>query len=167
MSYLFNIDPQWNIEEYKNLNYKLDKHKEEQDNKRYIEAGHLPESLSLYNYFEPNTMPSSIEYIKSHFTQIKKISIAINLFKPGQYMPIHYDRFDAYKKINNIAKNVSICRYMVMLEDNQPGQMLQIGCTIYNKWSSGDVYGWCNKDLHSFYNLSLHNRYAVQITGTQ
>jgi hypothetical protein len=164
MSHLFNIEPLWNIEEYKSLNYKLDKHKVEEDNKKYIEAGHLPESLSLYNYFEPNLMPDSIEYIKQHFLKIKHTSVAINLFKPGQYMPIHYDRFEAYKKHYGL-KDCSICRYMVMLEDSRPGQMLQLGSTIYNIWSAGAVFGWCNRDLHSFYNLSLQNRYAVQITG--
>jgi hypothetical protein len=164
MTQLFNIEPLWNIEDYKNLNYKLDHHKGIKDNEKYIEVGHLPESLSLYNYFEPNPMPDSIEYIQKQFLEIKNISVAINLFKPGQYMPIHYDRFEAYKKHNKL-KNCSICRYMVMLEDSQSGQMLQIGSTIHNTWTAGAVYGWCNQDLHSFYNLSLYNRYAVQVTG--
>lgn len=165
MSLLFNIEPLWNIDEYKILNYKLDVHKDEHDNQIYIEAGHLAQSLSLYNYFEPNPMPDSIEYIKSFFNKLSNISVAINLFKPGQYMPIHYDRFESYKHYHNL-KNASICRYMVMLEDNQPGQMLQIGNSVYNIWQAGAVFGWCNYDLHTFYNLSLRDRYAVQITGT-
>lgn len=164
MSYLFSVEPTWDIEDYQKLDYKLDKHKGDEDNQRYIEAGHSPDSLTLYNYFEPNPMPASIEYIKNHFTKIKNISVAINLFKPGQYLPIHYDRFDTYKSINDLV-DASICRYMVMLEDHQPGQMLQIGSSIYTNWRAGAVYGWCNYDLHTFYNLSVHNRYAVQITG--
>jgi hypothetical protein len=165
MSYLFEIEPKWNIDDYKRLDYKLDKHKGDEDNHRYIEAGHLPQSLSLYNYFEPNPMPESIEYIKNKFDKLHNISVAVNLFKPGQYMPIHYDRFDTYKKINNLPSNSSICRYMIMLEDSQPGQMLQVEEFVYNKWKAGYVYGWCNHALHTFYNLSTHNRYAVQITG--
>jgi len=165
MSFLFNIEPLWNIDNYKILDYKLDFHKDQTDNLRYIEAGHLARSLSLYNYFEPNPMPTSMEYIKSHFEKLHNISVAINLFKPGQYMPVHYDRFDAYKKIHKL-NNVSICRYMVMLEDHASGQMLQIGNTVYHSWKAGAVFGWCNYDLHSFYNLSLVNRYAVQITGS-
>lgn len=165
MSLLFNIEPKWDILEYKSLNYKYDTHKGTEDNQLYIEAGHLPESLSLYNYFEPNPMPSSIEYIKSNFQRLENISVAINLFKPGQYMPIHYDRFDTYKRINNIEQDASICRYMVMLEDHQQGQMLQIGSTVYTGWRAGAVYGWCNYALHTFYNLSVYDRYAVQITG--
>ena len=64
ISYHFSIEPNWDIEEYKALDYKLDKHKDEDDNQRYISAGHLEESLQLYNYFEPNPMPDSIEYMK-------------------------------------------------------------------------------------------------------
>lgn len=165
MNGLFSIEPLWNIQDYKTLKYKLDKHKGNEDNCRYIEAGHLPESLTLYNYFEPNPMPQSIEYIKSHFKELKNVSVAINLFKPGQYIPIHYDRFDTYKRVNNLGNNCSICRYMVMLEDSVPGQMLQIGDTVYNNWKAGKVYNWCNYALHTFYNLSTENRYAVQITG--
>jgi len=165
MSLLWYIEPLWNIDEFKNLDYKLDKHKEEQDNLLYIEAGHLAQSLCLYNYFEPNPMPASIDYIKSKFDKLNNISIAINLFKPGQYMPIHYDRFDTYKKIHNLS-NVSICRYMIMLEDHVSGQMLQIGNTVYNNWKAGAVFGWCNYDLHTFYNLSIKDRYAVQLTGS-
>lgn len=165
MSRLFEIEPLWNIDDFKRLDYKLDTHKGDEDNQRYIEAGHLPQSLHLYNYFEPNTMPECVDYIKSHFANLEQISIAVNLFKPGQYMPIHYDRFDTYKKINRIPDSASICRYMVMLEDSVPGQMLLIGDIVNYKWRAGDVYGWCNNELHTFYNLSTVDRYAVQITG--
>lgn len=163
--FLFSIEPKWDIEEYKALDFKLDQHKVDEDNQRYIDAGHLQESLQLYNYFEPHPMPESIEYIKSHF-KIKKQSVAINLFTPGQYLPIHYDRFTAYKRLHNVADGAGICRYMIMLEDSVPGQMLQIGDLIYNRWEAGRVFHWCNYDRHTFYNLSTENRYAVQLTGT-
>ena len=163
--FLFSIEPKWDIKEYKALDFKLDQHKVDEDNQRYIDAGHLQESLQLYNYFEPKPMPESIEYIKSHF-KIKKQSVAINLFTPGQYLPIHYDRFTAYKCLHDVADGASICRFMIMLEDSVPGQMLQIGDLIYNRWEAGRVFHWCNYDRHTFYNLSTENRYAVQLTGT-
>ena len=165
MSCLFNIDPTWNIDDYKNLTYTLDKHKDQELNDQYIKAGHQEVSLSLYNYFEPNPMPKSIEYIKSYFTKYNKISVAINLFKPGQYMPFHYDLFQKFKKYHNVEEGSNICRYMVMLEDSYQGQMLQVGDRIYNQWQAGDVYGWCGYSMHTFYNLGINDRYAVQITG--
>lgn len=165
MSRRFSIDPKWNIDAYKSLNFKLDKHKKNEDNQRYIDAGHPKDALTLYNYFEPDPMPESIEYIKTFFTDLKHISVAVNLMKPGQYMPIHFDLYGAYKKFHNLQDGCGIARYLIMLEDNAQGQMLQIGDLIYNKWQAGDVYGWANADIHTFYNLSCVDRYAVQVTG--
>lgn len=166
MSLHFNIPPNWSIDEYKALDFKLDKHKNEEDNQRYIKAGHSKNALTLYNCFEPNPMPSSIEYIKTFFPQLLHVSVAVNLMRPGQYIPIHYDRYDAYKKYHGLTKDCRIARYLVMLEDSQPGQMLHVNNVIYNIWTAGGVFGWYNNDIHTFYNLSTKDRYAVQITGT-
>lgn len=163
MNRLFRIPIAWNIEDFKKLNYKLDTHKVEEDNKKYIQAGHPKDALTLYNYFEPNTMPEGVDYIKSFFKKYKGLSVAVNLFTPGQYMPIHYDRFDTYKKIYNTDNQIH--RFMIMLEDSCPGQMLLIKETVYNKWKAGQVFTWQDDDIHNFYNLSLQNRYAVQLTA--
>ena len=98
------------MDRYKALDYKLDIHKVQEDNQRYIDAGHLKDALTLYNYFEPNPMPHSIEYIKSYFPDLENISVAVNLFKPGQYIPIHSDRYGAYKKHNGITEDKIISR---------------------------------------------------------
>ena len=165
MSLLFNIPPVWNMDRYKALDYKLDTHKVQEDNQRYIDAGHPKDALTLYNYFEPNPMPHSIEYIKSYFPDLENISVAINLFKPGQYMPIHSDRYDAYKQHHNISDDKDVCRYIIMLEDHVPGQMLMIADSIHTGWQAGDVYRWEGDTEHTFYNLSTEDRYAVQLTG--
>lgn len=166
MSLHFNIEPKWNIDDYKALNFKLDKHKNEDDNQRYINAGHPKDALTLYNYFQPNPMPDSIEHITKYFTKLSNISVAVNLMRPGQYIPIHYDRYDAYKKYHGLGNNCGIARYLVMLEDSQPGQMLNVNNIVYNNWKAGGVFGWYNNDIHTFYNLSTKDRYAVQVTGT-
>jgi len=166
MGLSFDIDPHWDIKDYKILDYKLDKHKDNKDNQQYINAGHLPQSLTLYNYFEPNPMPDSIDYIKSHFSNFTNISVAVNYFKPGQYMPFHYDRFTAYKNYYNIKQNCDVHRYMIMLEAHQQGQMLQINNTIHNNWIAGSIFGWRNNDKHTFFNLGVDDRYAVQLTAT-
>ena len=161
----FNIEPNWNIDEYKSLNFKLDKHKNEADNQRYINAGHPKDALTLYNYFEPNPMPASIDYIISQFKYLKNISVAVNLMKPGQYLPIHSDLYGAYKKHHRVSGKYDICRYLIMLEDSQPGQMLYVSNLVYYNWRAGGVFGWRNNDVHTFYNLSTENRYAIQLTG--
>jgi len=167
MTVHFNIEPNWNIDEYKSLNFKLDKHKNEADNQRYIDAGHPKDALTLFNYFEPNPMPASIDYVVAQFTHLENISVAVNLMKPGQYLPIHTDLYGAYKKHHGLPENIGICRYLVMLEDSQPGQMLYVNDLVYNKWRAGGVFGWRNNDVHTFYNLSTKDRYAIQLTGTR
>lgn len=164
-SFHFNIQPKWNIDDYKALDYKLDIHKSQEDNDKYTNAGHFAQSLTLYNYFEPNQMPESMAYIRQCFDFLKNINVAVNLFTPGQYIPIHYDRYGLYKKINNLSQDSNVSRYIVMLEDSEEGQMLYINQKVYSNWQAGQVYGWQNDTPHTFYNLSLKNRYAVQITG--
>jgi hypothetical protein len=56
---------------------------------------------------------------------------------------------------------------MVMLEDNYPGQILQIKDICISSWKSGDCFGWKYDDLHAFYNFSMNDRYAIQITGVE
>lgn len=164
MSHLFNIEPLWNIEEYKSLNYKLDNHKDQGLIKKYVKAGHRETSMTLYNYFEPNPMPDSIEYIKSYF-DLDCTSVAINMFMPGQYLPIHCDLYQAYKKHHDLTESQVINRYIVMLEDGIDGQMLTIGNVVYTMWKAGDTFVWKDCDKHTFYNMSIKSRYAAQITG--
>jgi hypothetical protein len=90
--------------------------------------------------------------------------LAINLFTPGQYLPMHSDLFGKYKKIHNVQEK-NIERYILMLQNNKPGQILQIENKSYSDWESGDCFGWKYNQPHAFYNFSMENRYAVQITG--
>ena len=161
----FNIEPVWDINVYKDLDYKLDHHKDLELVQQFLDAGHSADAMTLYNYFEPNPMPKSIDYIKKHFN-LKHLSVAVNLFKPGQYLPVHKDLYGAYKKHHSITDAV-IFRYIVMLQDGLDGQMITIGSNVYTNWNAGDVFGWEDCDKHTFYNLSTEDRYAVQLTGVQ
>ena len=162
----FNIEPVWNMERYRALDYKLDHHKDKDLTQKYLDAGHSADAMTLYNYFEPNPMPPSIEYICSYFTELEKISVAVNLFKPGQYLPVHVDLYDAYKKLHRLTNEI-IYRYIIMLEDGVDGQMSVIGNDVHTMWEAGDVFGWKECDKHTFINLSTEDRYAVQLTGVQ
>ena len=48
------IIPNWNIEEFKNLQYCLTTYKGEGIINQYVEVGHNRSMISLYNYHEPN-----------------------------------------------------------------------------------------------------------------
>jgi hypothetical protein len=162
---IFNIKPNWNITDFKKLEYTLCTHKDEKVLNDYLNSGHDPKWLSIYNYHEPNPMPDVVfNYIKPYFNHLDNVCMAINYFKPGQYLPLHVDVFGRYIQVQKVDPN-KIIRYMVMLEDNYPGQILQIKDSCISSWKAGDCFSWKYDDLHAFYNFSMNDRYAIQVTG--
>lgn len=159
------IKPNWNIEDFYNLNYSWSTHQDAEVVDQYVNSGHSREKLSLYKYHLPNPMPKCVdEYILPQFSFLEKASPAVNYFKPGQYLPLHTDLYGRYMEINGVdSKNVVRC--MVMLEDNSPGQILQIKDVAHSTWKAGDCFHWDYNDIHAFYNFSMKDRYAIQITG--
>ena len=165
---LGHVTPRWTPTDFLGLSYKYDTPADTGSKsliQEYMKAGHNFYNMSMYNYFESSPMPEFVNYIKSNFSHFKNVSAAINLFKPGQYLPYHVDRFEKYKKFNNIVDE-QIVRVIVMLEDSVPGQISHICDSAFGLWNAGDWFQWDAADYHTFYNLSLHNRYAVQLTGT-
>lgn len=159
------IDPQWNIQDYINLKYNRDTVSYEYLT-NFLNAGHSRDQMCLYNYFEPNIMPASVDYIKNKFNFLKNLTAAVNLVLPGQYMPVHQDLYLKWKTVHNITDIKKIMRVIVMLENNEDGQFLQIEKTIYNNWQAGDWYSWIGETKHAVYNFSTKNRYAIQLTGS-
>jgi hypothetical protein len=163
----FNIEPKWNIEDFRNLNYELAPFHSDYQLNEYINSGHTKENLYIYKYLEPNPMPSCVhDYIFTFFSELINLVSAVNLFKPANYLPYHSDSYFRYRDLFKITTE-TIVRSVIMLEDWQPGQIILIDKESYSNWKSGDVFFWENDTKHSFYNMSLVDRYALQITGTK
>lgn len=159
------IDPKWNIEEFKNLKYSLTTYKNDEIINKYVNAGHKKSMISLYNYHEPNIMPSCVfDYIKPQFSFLYCVGVAVNYFKPGQYLPLHSDLYGRYIQIYDVNPK-NIVRTILMLEDSSPGQIIQIKDLCIGSWKSGECFSWKYDDLHAFYNFSMVDRYAIQVTG--
>ena len=161
-----NLLPDWNIEEFKTLEYKYDTHKDSALLDKYESLGHSRNNMTLYNYFEPNLFPTCVrDSIIPQFS-MSNVSVAVNMFKPGQYLPMHVDLFERYRQVHGLDKSVRIVRTIVMLEDSEPGQISQVCDQTIGNWSAGFWLQWEESDLHAFYNFSMKDRYALQITGT-
>lgn len=159
------ITPNWNIEEFKTLEYFLTTYKGENIINQYVNSGHQRSMISLYNYHEPNPMPNCIrEYIRPQFNFLDHVAIAVNYFKPGQYLPLHSDTYEKYIRVYSVNEK-DIVRVILMLEDSSPGQIIQIKDLCTSSWKSGDCFSWKYDDLHAFYNFSMVDRYAIQVTG--
>lgn len=160
------INPKWNIQDFKNLNYIEAPFHDDYQISDYTFVGHNRENLNIYKYLEPNPMPSCVhDYVFSWFGELSNLVSAINLFKPASYLPYHSDSYTKYKELFNITTE-TIVRSVIMLEDWEPGQIILIDRESYSGWSAGDCFSWQNDTKHSFYNMSLKDRYALQITGT-
>jgi hypothetical protein len=110
-------------------------------------------------------MPKGVDTVRAIFQQhLDSVSVAINLFTVGQWVPTHGDLYHRYNELFN-PKGRSILRAMVMLEAGEPGQILQIDDRCHCQWPAGAVYSWRDQDPHAFYNMSLSDRFALQITG--
>jgi len=58
-------------------------------------------------------------------------------------------------------------RFLIMLEDHQPGQIIQFGNIVYTQWKAGTIYTWDWSTLpHVTWNGSWHKRMALQLTGS-
>ena len=156
------IKPKWNIEDFKNLQYKLNP--DDDLSEEYSSYGHNRNCMYIYNCFQDN-INLDTSYIFNSFNFLNCISIAVNLFKPGNYIPLHSDKFEKYKKIHKLNDISKIIRIILMLEDNDPGQIIQINEEVIGRWNSGEWFGWTGNDTHAFYNFSKKDRYAIQISG--
>jgi hypothetical protein len=157
------ILPLWNIQDFHNLEYNQAYHKDQQLNDQYVASGHNRECMTVKNYFEPSPMPESINYIRECFSDLSNISVAVNLFMPGTYLPMHGDLYGRYREVHNTDKK--IVRAIIMLEDSVPGQVVQIENQAWANWTAGTVFHWFDSAQHAFYNMSMKNRYAIQLTG--
>lgn len=158
------IQPNWDIKDFYDLDYEYATHNDPVLVEEYLLSGHNREKLSIYKYHEPNPMPECMEYVRRIFSHWRNVGLAVNYFKPGQYLPLHVDLFGRYLQINEVeTKNVQRC--MVMLENSEPGQILQVDDVCYCKWKAGDCFYWEYETPHAFYNMSMKDRYAVQVTG--
>jgi hypothetical protein len=112
-------------------------------------------------YNIPNTISNNLK----HFNLLK-MSLQLQKYSPGEYLPFHSDRYSTYKKFNKISKNKKIVRIILFLHDQQPGQQLWIEDQMY-PGKAGDYVGWTDDTRHMAANLSGVNRFNLQITGVQ
>jgi len=158
------IEPTWDSVDYHSLSYNT-----ATINEKYLSqyklAGHNVEQIHIFNYFEPNPMPSSMNYIKEQFNNLKFLSAAVNLMLPGQYLPHHRDLYERWMRVHNVTDIDNIYRAIVMLDDAELGQILQINSTTISNWQAGDWFAWTGTTSHAIYNFSSVPRYAIQVTG--
>lgn len=159
-------DVDFDIKQYQSLPYVLDYHKDKEVEGQYVSAGHSREKMGIHYCFETQQLPLSALKIKNKFEQwYDNVALAVNLFQPGHYLPLHHDLYGRYRSLFDPENKKKIIRIIVMLENNSPGQIIQIDFKTWGQWRSGQVFWWYDDTPHAFYNMSLLPRYALQVTG--
>jgi hypothetical protein len=58
-------------------------------------------------------------------------------------------------------------RFLITLEDHEPGQIFQFGNIVYTQWKAGTIFSWDWSTLpHITWNGSWRKRPCLQLTGT-
>jgi hypothetical protein len=152
------------LKPYRALPFTPAYHKDADVQAQYVKAGHELSRMKTHHCFEHLGVPQSALDIRDRFGWLEHRAVAVNLMLPGDYLPLHGDLYGAYRSLKNLQDRI-IERWIVMLHDSSPGQIIQIGDDVCAKWRAGDSFGWRNDDLHAAYNFSLQPRYALQVTG--
>ena len=161
-----NIQPFWSLADVIDLPYKPDFHKDLALIQSYVEAGHSKQHMALWNFFETDDqLPELCQRMREAWTGMTNISLAVNKLTPGQYLPMHHDLYQRYRQLHGLDHLTHVRRIIVMIEDSQPGQICQVGNTVYGQWRAGDWFDWIDRTPHAAYNFSLQDRYAWQVTG--
>jgi|APSaa5957512576_1039674.scaffolds.fasta_scaffold23696_3 hypothetical protein len=107
------------------------------------------------------------------FNEDEKFTKQLNDQFPNDQLMWHIDNFPGNPEKDvvlgdtfNIQQEDKI-RFLIMLEDHQPGQVIQFGNIVYTQWKAGTIYTWEWSTLpHITWNGSWHSRMALQLTGS-
>jgi hypothetical protein len=94
---------------------------------------------------------------------------SFHIQRPGQVLMYHHDLY--YAVIRDADPELSwkpekLRRFVIFLEDWQPGHIWIAGNTTYSHWKKGECITWSWVDMpHGTANLSSNSRYSIHLTG--
>tara|TARA_B100001059_G_scaffold231686_1_gene268022 strand:+ start:615 stop:1286 length:672 start_codon:yes stop_codon:yes gene_type:complete len=92
----------------------------------------------------------------------RDIQKRVHVQLPGQVWNLHVDKLEKWNK----EDRTSVYRFMVMLNDWEPGHFLQYGNYIHTHYRAGEIYGfdWFNTP-HCTANAGRGHRSTLLVTG--
>ena len=92
----------------------------------------------------------------------KELQTRVHIQQPGQVWNLHIDKLEKFNK----ADPHSVYRFMIMLNDWEPGHFYCFDNNMHTNWKAGDVYSvdWHNSSYASA-NAGTSNRIILQLTG--
>jgi len=92
----------------------------------------------------------------------REVQSRVHVQHPGQVWNLHIDKLESWNKDNPH----SVYRFMVMLNDWEPGHFIQYGNYIHTGYRAGEIYSfdWYNVP-HCTANAGHHPRCTLLVTG--
>ena len=136
----------------------------------------INERINLYKSWGYNEFNTVFYQVFNHqYTEIFQPLIDMSGLKkavssfitqtPGNTLPMHQDTFINFKLKNNIdPKNPDVVRYMIFMEDWQPGHTFLVEDEDVSYWKKGDMVFWGDK-YHLGSNGGSVPKTTLNITG--
>ena len=113
-----------------------------------------------------------VDYL--HLNTEKKLTKKFNDQFPNHQLMWHIDNLPGNPRKERVINNPDFkyqepdkIRFLIMLEDWEPGQIVQFGNRVYTQWKKGTAFAWEWSTLpHLTWNGSWRKRPALQITGS-
>jgi len=96
---------------------------------------------------------------------LKYFSWSLYRMRPGDVLPHHRDTYARFREVYDVPADATIRRYIIFMEDWQPGHYFEIDGTPMTRWIAGSAVLWHNDIEHLAANLGRTPRYTLQITG--
>jgi hypothetical protein len=94
---------------------------------------------------------------------------SFHIQRPGQMLMYHHDLYYAIIRDEDPElswKPEKLRRFVIFMEDWQPGHVWIAGNTTYSHWKAGECITWSWVDMpHGTANLSPNSRYSLHLTG--
>lgn len=108
------------------------------------------------------------------FNTSEKLTCKFNDQFPNDQLMWHIDNLPGNPRPERVIDNPEFkyqhpdkVRFLILMEDWQPGQIVQFGNRIYTQWRAGTAIAWEWSTLpHLTWNGSWFKRGALQLTGT-
>ena len=108
------------------------------------------------------------------FNKEEKLTCKFNDQYPNDQLMWHIDNLPGNPRKERVIDNPDFnyqdpnkIRFLIMLEDWQPGQIVQFGSIVYTQWKAGTAIAWEWSTLpHLTWNGSWAKRACLQLTGT-
>jgi hypothetical protein len=128
----------------------------ENEIKDIVDAGGDPD-MSMYqgSYVIGPAMQKMIDILGMNDSRPK-----LHIQVPGEVVTMHID------KHYDVEDGREARRFLIAMEDWEPGQCMLFGNQLCERWTAGDIITWEWKDMpHATANCSLYKRPMLAVTG--